>query len=146
MFGRPLLFVKYTQLLVKFTGKTVNKKSTLIPFVALGMRSEGNARKKWRTNSWYLLHDNAPVHRSVLVKDFLPKNDMTTLEHPLAAAYFYLLARLNSALKGRHFCDATDTIRNATKELKRLTQNDFQECFQLKYIVAQSDYFEGNVA
>ena len=24
--------------------------------------------EKWRTNSWFLLRDNAPAHRSVLVK------------------------------------------------------------------------------
>ena len=26
--------------------------------------------KKLRTSSWLVIHDNAPVHRSVLVKDF----------------------------------------------------------------------------
>jgi len=36
---------------------------------------------KWRTNSRFLLHGNAPAHRSVLVKDFLAKNKVTTLEH-----------------------------------------------------------------
>jgi hypothetical protein len=29
--------------------------------------------EKWRNKSWFLLHDNAPAHRSVLVKDFLKK-------------------------------------------------------------------------
>jgi hypothetical protein len=38
--------------------------------------------EKGRTNSLFLLHDNAPAHRSVLVKDFLAKNHVTTLEHP----------------------------------------------------------------
>jgi len=38
--------------------------------------------KKWRTNSWFLFHDNALAHPSVLVKDFLGKNNITTLEHP----------------------------------------------------------------
>jgi len=38
---------------------------------------------KWRTHSWFLVHDNAPAHRSVLVKDFfLAKYDVTTLELP----------------------------------------------------------------
>ena len=40
----------------------------------------------WITNSWFLLHDNAPTHRSVLVKDFLAKNNVTTLEHPLTGS------------------------------------------------------------
>jgi len=48
----------------------------------------------------------------------------------LAPADFYLFPRKKSALKGRRFCDATYIIKNATKELKRLSQNGFQECFQ----------------
>jgi len=62
--------------------------------------------QKWRNNSCFLLHHNAPAHRSVLLKDFLAKNNVTTLEHPpyspdLAPADFYLFYGLNSALKGR---------------------------------------------
>ena len=65
---------------------------------------------------------------------FLEKNTVTTLAHPqfysdLAAANFYQFPRLKSALKGRLSCDATDIIKNATEELKRFSQNDFQECF-----------------
>jgi len=41
--------------------------------------------------------------------------------------------RLQSALKWRRFCDATDTIKNATDELKRPTQNGSQERFQHIY-------------
>jgi hypothetical protein len=98
------------------------------------MRSEGIAPKKWRTNSWFLLHDNAPAYRSVLVKDFLAKDNVTILKHPtvssdLASADFYPFPRLKSALKGWHFFDATDITKNATEELKRLSHNGFQECF-----------------
>jgi len=94
--------------------------------------------EKWRTNSWFLLHDNAPTHSAVLVKDFLANNNVTKLEHPprspdLATADFYLFPRLKSALKVRCFCDANDIIKNATEELKRLSQNGFQECFQHLY-------------
>jgi hypothetical protein len=51
--------------------------------------------EKLRTNSWVLLNDNAPAHRSVLVKYLLANNIVTTLEHPthspdLAAADLYL--------------------------------------------------------
>ena len=57
--------------------------------------------EKWRTNSCFLLHHNAPAHRSVLVMDFLTKNNVATLEHPpcnrdLASADFYLFPRLKS--------------------------------------------------
>ena len=30
----------------------------------------------WRDNSSFILHDNAPAHRSVVVKDFLAKNNL----------------------------------------------------------------------
>jgi hypothetical protein len=36
-------------------------------------------------------------------------------------------------LKGRRFCDATDIIKNATEELKRVSQNRFQERFEHLY-------------
>jgi transposase len=32
------------------------------------------------TELWFLLHDNVPAHRLVLVKDFLAKINVTTLE------------------------------------------------------------------
>jgi transposase len=75
--------------------------------------------EKWRTNSWFLHHNNAPAHRSVKVKDFLAKNKVTTMDHPpfspaLTTADFYLFPQLKSTLNGRRFCDATDIIHNAT--------------------------------
>jgi len=39
--------------------------------------------EKWRTNCLFLLPDNAPAHRSVLVKDFLANNNVIILDHPL---------------------------------------------------------------
>ena len=81
-------------------------------------------RETWRINSWFLFHDNAPTHRSVLVKEFLAKNSVTTLENPpyrsdMVPTDFYLFTRLKSALKGRRFCDDKGIIKNATKKLKR---------------------------
>jgi hypothetical protein len=35
--------------------------------------------EKLSTNSWFLLYDNAPAHRSVLVMDFLAGNSVTIL-------------------------------------------------------------------
>jgi hypothetical protein len=89
---------------------------------------------KWRTNSWILLHENAPAHRSVLVKDFSVKINVTILKHSphspeMAPADFYFFPRLKSTLKGQRFCDGTD-IKNEMEELKRLSPYGFQECFQ----------------
>jgi transposase len=72
--------------------------------------------EKWRTNTWFLLHDNALAHRLALVKDSLANKNMTTMEHTqhspdLVPADFYLFPRLKSALKERRFCDVTDIIK-----------------------------------
>jgi hypothetical protein len=71
-------------------------------------------------------------------KGFLARYKMTTLEHPpysndLAAVDFYLFHRMKSTLKGRRFCDVTVVTKNATEELKMLSQNGFQGCFQQLY-------------
>jgi hypothetical protein len=63
-----------------------------------------------------------------LVKDFLAKNNVTTLEHhphspDLVPVEFYLFLRLKPALKGQCFCDVTEIIKNAMEELKRLSKN-----------------------
>jgi len=64
----------------------------------------------------------------------------------LSSADFYLFLQLKSAVKGWGFCDATDIMKNLTEELKRLSQNGFQECFQHLYsrwqkcIIAQGNY------
>jgi len=110
--------------------------------------------KKWRTDIRFLLHVSAPAYRSVLVKNCLAKNNVTTLEHPpcssdLAPTDVYLFSRLSSALKGRRFCDATDIVKNEKEELKRLSQNGFQDvstyCRWKKCNFAQEDCFEGNL-
>jgi transposase len=108
----------------------VDKKIQIDIFRGLRDAVRRKSPEKRRTNSWFLLHDNAPAHPSCLVKDFLAKNNVTIMEHPpyspdLVPANFYLFFRLKSALKGRRFCDATHIIKNATEELKRLPQNDF---------------------
>jgi hypothetical protein len=46
--------------------------------------------------------------------------------HVLAPTDFYLFSSLKSALKGRRFRYATEKIKNAVEELKRLSQNGFQ--------------------
>ena len=55
------------------------------------VRNKGS--EKWETNDGVFLHYNAPAHQSALVKDFLAKKNVTTLELPthspdLAAADF----------------------------------------------------------
>jgi len=57
------------------------------------MRSERTAPKKWRTESLFLLHDNAPAHRSCYGQEFPSKgkcddNGVSTPSPDLATADF----------------------------------------------------------
>jgi len=61
------------------------------------------------------------------MKDFLANgqcddNEASSIQYDLDPADFYLFPQIKSALKGRHFCNVTDVIKNATKELKALTK------------------------
>jgi hypothetical protein len=51
----------------------------------------------------------------------------------------YMFPRLKSSVSVRRVCNATDIIKNATEELKRLLQNDFQECIQHFYSTWQDN-------
>jgi transposase len=73
-----------------------------------------------------------------LDKDFLSNNNVKTLERPpyspdLVPPDFFLLTQIKSTLKEQRFCVVTDIIKNATEELKRLSQNGFQEFLQHLY-------------
>jgi len=108
---------------------------------------------KWRTISWFLIPASAAPHMPLLVKNFLAKKNVTTLEHPpyssdLATVDFHSFLLLKSAFKGWNFCDANYIIQNATEELKKRSQIGFQECLRLlysrwhKWIFAQGGLFE----
>jgi hypothetical protein len=62
--------------------ETVNKKLYIDILLCLRDAVRRKRPQKWKTNSWFLLYDNAPAHRLVLFKDFLAKKNVTKLEHP----------------------------------------------------------------
>ena len=81
----------------------------------------------------FFLRDNAPAHQSNLVKDLLVKNNVTALEllhySPDRLQLIFICSLdWNQYWRDGIFCVATDIIKNATEELKRLSQNIFEEC------------------
>ena len=90
--------------------------------------------EKWRTNCWFLLHDNAPAHRSVLGKDFSAKKNVTTVKHPpysphLTSANFHLFPQLKSALKNGVTVMLLTSLRMRRTSWKRFQKIGFQQCF-----------------
>ena len=66
-----------------------------------------------RVLSWFLLHDNATVHRAVAVQEFLARKQVCVLNDPpyspdLSPCVYFLFPKLKLPLKGRHFEDVQD--------------------------------------
>jgi hypothetical protein len=120
------------------------------------MRSEGNDHKNGEPNLYSPSRQcsSTPVGFG---QGFVSKEQCDNTGAPpyfpdLTPGDFYLFHRIESALKGQSFYDVTAIIKHAMDELKRLSQNGFQQCFQHlcscwnKCIFAQGSYFEENVA
>ena len=62
----------------------------------------------WRNQSLILYHDNTSTHISMLVHEFLAKNETVILPQPpyspdLARVDFFLFPKLKSTMKGKRF-------------------------------------------
>ena len=93
--------------------------------------------------------DNAPVHNSILVTDYLIKMDISTVPQPL---YSPDVAPCDFCLFFKLRCRCYETIEGmkeaVTNVIDTLTQEDFHGAFQRvlerynKCIAAGGDYFE----
>ena len=100
---------------------------------------------------WHFHQDNAPVHNSILVRDYLINMGIKTVPQPpssldLASCDFWLFPKL----RGCRY-ETTEEMKEAvTKVIDTLTQEDFHGALQKllerynKCIVAGGDYFEGD--
>ncbi|KAJ4433492.1 hypothetical protein ANN_15796 [Periplaneta americana] len=118
-------------------GRTVTKELYVETLRRLWDAVRRKRPEKWVENNWFLMHDNAPAHRAIIVKNFLARHNITALDHPpyspdLSPPDYFLFPRLKSHLKGRRF-NAEEVIANATRALRRVSQNGFQACFQELY-------------
>ena len=100
-------------------------------------------------------HDNAPAHTSLLVRNFLAKNNTVTMPQPpyIRQTWLrvtFLIPKIKITLKGRRFT-AIDDIKSASlKKLKAIPKIEFEKCFEdwkkrwKKCIISNGDYFEGD--
>jgi histone-lysine N-methyltransferase SETMAR len=136
-------------------GQTVNA----LFYVEVLKRLRESIRKKrkemWESNFWFLHHDNAPSHTSLLVAQYLTKHNVTTIPHPpyspdLAPCDFFLFPKLKSTMKGRRFQTIDDIQVNTENELKTIPKQAYQECPEKwkrrwkRCILSQGEYFEGD--
>jgi len=107
--------------------------------VALGMRSEGKMENQ-KLVSPSQQCSNTPVGfgQGFLCKE---QGDHTKVSPILSwpgCSWYVPVSLTETSIEGRCFCDVTDIINNTTEELKRLSQNFFQKCFQGVYIRCQN--------
>jgi len=102
---------------------------------------------------FFLLHDNAPTHRTARVCQFLPPRNVTTLYHPpyspdLSPPDYFLFPKFKMKLKGLHFADVAQIEEAVTVELKKVQKEKFLAVFRKVYdraklcICANGDFFE----
>ena len=108
----------------------------------------------FKSGQLYFYQDNAPVHNSILVIDYLTKMGIKTVPHPpycpnLAPCDFWLFPKLKEKLRGCRYETIEEMKEAVTKVIDTLTQEDFHGSFQKllerysKCIAAGGDYFEG---
>ena len=103
------------------------------------------------SGQWHFLQDNAPVHNSILVTDYLSKMGIKTVLQPpyspdLSSCDFCLFPKL----RGCRYETIEEMKEAVTKVIDSLTQEPFHGAFQKllerynKCIAAGGDYFEGD--
>ncbi|UYV62471.1 hypothetical protein LAZ67_2000722 [Cordylochernes scorpioides] len=132
--------------------RTVNKEYYLQVIRHLREAIRQKRPDLWKNKNWLLHHDNAPAHTSLLVRDFLAKNNTLMMPQPpyspdLAPCDFFLFPKLKRPMKGRRYA-TLDEIKTASKEeLKKIIKNDFFEDWKNRWhkcIISHGDYFEGD--
>ncbi|UYV68865.1 hypothetical protein LAZ67_6001340 [Cordylochernes scorpioides] len=87
-------------------GRTVNKEYYLQVMRNLREAIRQKRPDLWKNKNWLLHHNNAPAHTSLLVRDFLAKNNILMMPQPpyspdLAPCDFFLFPKLKRPMKGR---------------------------------------------
>ena len=111
----------------------------------------GKRSALFKSGQWHFHQDNAPVHNSILVTDYLTKMGIKTVPQPpysrdIAPCDFWLLPKL----RGCHYETIEEMKEAVMKVIDTLTQEDFHGAFQKllesynKCIATGGDYFEGD--
>ena len=107
------------------TGQTVNKEY----YVEILREFRNRFRRKrpalFKSGQWHFHQDNAPVHNSILVTDYLTKMDIPIVQTLLPVAFW-----LFPMLRGCRYETIEEMKEAVTKVIDTLTQEDFHGAFQ----------------
>ena len=90
------------------TGQTVNKEYYVEVLREIKKRFRRKRPALFKSGQWHFYQDNAPVHNSILVTDYLTKMGLKTVPHPpyspdLTPCDFWLFPKLKEKLRGCHY-------------------------------------------
>ena len=131
------------------TGQTVNKEYYVEVLTEFRKRFLGKRPALFKSAQWHFHQDNAPVHNSILVTDYLTKMGIKTVPHPpysaeLGPCDFWLFPKL----RGCRYETIEEMKEAVMKVIDTVTQEDFHGAFQKllerynKCIAARGDYFK----
>ena len=129
------------------TGQIVNKEYYVEVLREFRKRFRRKKPALFKSVQWHFLQDNASVHNSILLIDYLTKMGIKTVPQPpyspdLAPCDFWLFPKL----RGCRYETIEEMKEAMTKVIDTLTQEDFHGAFQkllerYKCIAAGGDYF-----
>jgi transposase len=87
------------------------------------------------SQDFFLLHDNAPAHKTASVCQLLTQKMLQLVIPPtyspdLSPPDYFLFPKLKMNLKGLHFADVAEIQESITDELKHVQKEDFSAAFQ----------------
>ena len=103
------------------TGQTVNKEYYVEVLREFMKRFRRKRPALFKSGQWHFHQDNAPVHNSILVTDYLTKMGIKTVPQPpyspdLAPCDFCLFPKLKGKVRGSRY----ETIEEMTKVIDTL--------------------------
>ena len=112
------------------TGQTVNKKYYVEVLSEFRKRFRWKRPALFKSGQWHFHQDNAPVHNSILVTDYLTKMGIRTVPHPpyssdLSPCDFWLFPKLKEKFRGCRYETIEGMKEAVTKVIDTLTQEDF---------------------
>ena len=135
------------------TGQTVNKEYYAEVLREFKKRFRRKRPALFKSGQWHFHQDNAPVHNSILVTDYLTKIGIKTVAHPpyspdLAPCDIWLFPKLKEKLRGCRYETIEKKKEAVTKVIDTLTHEDFYGPFQKllerynEWIAGEGDYSE----
>ena len=133
------------------TGQTVNKEYYVEVLREFRKRFRWKRPALFKLGQWYFYQDNAPVHNSILVTNYLTKMGIKIVPHrpyspDLAPCDFCLFPKF----RGCRYETIEEMKEAVMKVIDTLTQEDFHGAFQKllewynKCIAVRGDHFEGD--